>query len=99
MRVIAFEHFCKIFTGQEVDTELLFILVRTFTEQVTDNSAFNNQEEQEFVCQFLTMLSSVTTSFDFVLEFLGDEENEMIKNLIFKLTEVDTSALKTNFKF
>lgn len=50
LRVIAFEHFCKIFTNQEVDTDLLLLLCRTFTEQVAENESFNNQEEQEFVC-------------------------------------------------
>lgn len=45
------------------------------------------------------MISSVTTSFDFVLEFLGEPEIKLISNLISKLTDVDTSALKTNFKF
>ena len=93
LRVIAFEHFCKIFTNQEVDTDLLLLLCRTFTEQVAENESFNNQEEQEFVCQFLTMISTVSTSFDFVLEFLGDPEKQLITNLISKLTQVDTSAL------
>jgi hypothetical protein len=50
LRVIAFEHFCKIFTNQEIDTDLLLLLSKTFTEQVAENESFNNQEEQEFVC-------------------------------------------------
>lgn len=39
------------------------------------------------------MISTVSTSFDFVLEFLGDPEKQLITNLISKLTQVDTSVL------
>ena len=98
LRMISFEHFCGIFEGREVDTELLLVLCRTFKEQVTENAAFNNAMEQEFVCQFLTMLARTTQSFDFVLEFLGAEEQNLIKELISALTLVDTRDLQTLFK-
>ena len=45
LRLISFDHFCKIFTNCEVETEMLMILCRTFTEQVIENSSFNNEEE------------------------------------------------------
>lgn len=78
---------------------MLLLLCRTFTEQVTDNAAFNNATEQEFVCQFLTMIAQTTQSFDFVLEFMGDDEQRLITGLIAKLDQVDSSALRASFKF
>ena len=89
LRVISFEHYCQIFEKQEVETDLLLLLCKTFDEQVVDNVAFNNAEEQEFVCQYLTMLATITTSFDFVLELMGEAEQKVISDLISKLTEVD----------
>ncbi len=99
LRVISFDHFCKIFQNCEVDTDLLLLLCRTFTEQVTDNATFNNLDEQQFVHQFLNMLATVTTSFDFVLEFLGNDEKKVITDLMAKLTLVDTAELMHKFKF
>ena len=45
LRMISFDHFCKIFTNCEVETEMLMILCRTFTEQVIENPSFNNEVE------------------------------------------------------
>ena len=98
LRVISFDHFCKIFQNCEVDTDLLLILCQTFTEQVTDNATFNNQDEQQFVYSFLDMLATVTTSFDFVLELLGADEKKIIADLIQKLVLVETTELKHKFK-
>ena len=72
--------------------------MRTFTEQVTDNAAFNNTIEQQFVYDFLLMISTQTVSFEFVLEFMGDQEKELIRNLIEKLSLVESSKLREHYK-
>ena len=91
LRIIEFDHYSRLFKNQEIDGELLLLICRTFHEQIICNEAFNNEEEQDFVCRFLTTLATVSTSFEFVLEFLGDEERTFVSNLIDALTLVDTN--------
>ena len=56
-------------------------------------------EEQEFIAQFLVMLGTVGTNFDFVLELMGEPEQKLITTLISRLDKVDTKALKDIYKF
>ena len=60
----------------------MFLLVcKTFNEQVFENQAFNNAAEQEFV---ILVLSNIFRSpqFTFVLDFLEDDEQAMINDII-----------------
>ena len=63
------EHYRSIFIG-EFDSELLIKIFQTFKEMVTQNEAFNNETEQAFIHDFLTIVVA-TPNFDFSLEFLG----------------------------
>ena len=90
LRLIDFEQFSRIFKNQEVDGELLLLICKTFNEQIISNENFNNEAEQDFVCRFLQMLATVSTSFEFVLEFLGEDERTFICKLIDSLTLVDS---------
>ena len=47
----------------------------------------------------MTMIARTTQSFDFVLEFMGEQEQALIKGLIGALSQVDTSDLQSLFKF
>jgi|LauGreDrversion4_2_1035121.scaffolds.fasta_scaffold255453_1 hypothetical protein len=42
----------------------------------------------------LLVITTKTTSFDFVLDFLGDKERDLLKTLVSNLNLVDTSKLK-----
>ena len=43
------------------------------------------------MCRFLNTLATVSTSFEFVLEFLGEEERTFVANLVDALKLVDTN--------
>ncbi len=69
---------------------LLILLATTFDEQVINNPAFNNEDEQAFMNAFLLLITTQTSGFDFVLEFLGDKERNLLKCLAENLKLVDT---------
>ena len=76
-RLIDIEHYRKIFTN-EFDSELLIAIIQTFRDQVILNENFNNEEEQNFIFDFLEIITK-TPSFKFTLEFFGKKENELIQ--------------------
>lgn len=99
LRLIHPDHFKSIFIA-DFDSELLIKVIDTFTKMVTENEAFNNELEQGFIAEFLTIVAA-TPNFDFSLEFLGKKEKEQITNLITKLTLVPVEKLTdllTKFK-
>ena len=81
MRLIDLAHYANIFK-REFSSELFILLVKTFTEQVIKNENFNNETEQEFIVQILSLISK-TTGFDFVLSFLEEKDLEISKALVF----------------
>ena len=67
-------------------------LVDTFNSQVVDNEKFNIAEEQTFITSFLAIIMTKTPSFDFVLDFMGDDEKGKIKKVLSNLTLVEDKA-------
>ena len=68
--------------------------MKTFNEQVISNVSFNNDEEQGFMCAFLTSIAKESSGFDFVLDFLGDPEKNLIKSFVESLSFIETSELR-----
>ena len=69
---------------------LLILLATTFDEQVINNPSFNNEDEQAFMNAFLLLITTKTSGFDFVLEFLGEKEHNLLKCLAENIKLVDT---------
>ena len=69
---------------------LLILLATTFDEQVINNPSFNNEDEQAFMNAFLLLITTKTSGFDFVLEFLGEKERNLLKCLAENIKLVDT---------
>lgn len=80
MRLVDLDHYRKIFIG-EFDSELLIKIMQTILAQVIENPEFNNETEQKFIFDFLTVIQG-TPSFSFSLEFLGTKERELIHQVI-----------------
>ncbi len=80
MRLMPLDHYRSIFVG-DFDSELLIKIFITFRDMVILNEAFNNETEQAFIHDFLTIVAA-TPNFDFSLEFLGQKEKDLIKQVI-----------------
>lgn len=99
MRLMELDHYKSIFIG-EFDSELLIKIMQTFKQQVIENEAFNNETEQGFIFDFLTIVAA-TPNFEFSLEFLGKKEKELFAQVITKLmslSEEKRSELSKKFK-
>ena len=81
MRLMEFDSLQSIFV-QEVDPEVFLVIISTFLEQVIAQPDFNNAEEQAFVAKFILCLATQTPKFDFMLDFLGDDDRDQVKTLI-----------------
>ena len=93
MRLINFEHYSTIFVS-EFDAEVYLCIVDTFQKQVIDNTAFSNKDEQIFIAKFLTLISA-TPKFDFLLDFMEENDRQKIKSVIDGLDKIDgTEELK-----
>ena len=89
LRLMDMENYPKIFMG-EFDSELLIKIFQTFLVQVIENPTFSNETEQQFIVEFLKIISA-TPSFDFSLEFLGKKERELFAKVISGLDKVKES--------
>ena len=98
MRLVEIGHYKKVFTG-EFDAELLLRIIQVFQEQVLNNAEFNNEVEQIFLYEFLTVVQA-TPNFDFVLDFLGKKERDQINSVLAgldKITEEQIKVLRHGF--
>ena len=86
MRLMPLEHYRSIFIG-DFDSELLIKIFLTFNQVVIQNEGFNNETEQAFIHDFLTVVAG-TPNFDFSLEFLGKKEMDVIALVINGLGQV-----------
>ena len=86
------EHYRTIFIG-DFDSELLIKVLQTFNQMVTQNEAFNNETEQAFIHDFMTIVAA-TPNFDFSLEFLGQKEKDLIANVINGLSQIPEESRK-----
>ena len=93
MRLMPLEHYRTIFIG-DFDSELLIKIFLTFNEMVIQNEGFNNETEQAFIHDFLTIVAG-TPNFDFSLEFLGKKEMNLISLVINGLGQVPEEIRKT----
>ncbi len=99
MRLMDLDHYKTIFIG-EFDSELLIKIMETFKGQVIEIEAFNNETEQRFIYEFLSMITA-TPNFDFTLDFLGKKEKELISivlNNLSLLPDELKNELITKFK-
>ena len=60
---------------------------------VIENEGFNNETEQAFIHDFLTIIAG-TPNFDFSLEFLGKKEMDVIALVIYGLGQVPEESRK-----
>ena len=84
MRLMPLEHYRNIFIG-DFDSELLIKIFQTFKNQVIENESFNNETEQTFIYEFLSIVV-MTPNFEFSLEFLGKKEKELIASVVNSLS-------------
>jgi hypothetical protein len=56
MRLLDFSVYLRLFVN-EIDPEIFIMMTNTFLEQVIRIETFNNEQEQTFVCDLLTMLA------------------------------------------
>ena len=94
LRVIGLNVLLRICRNFEFESELLIAVVRCFQEQVINNLSFNNEEEQGFMLDWLSTVVKQSKDFGFILDFLGDDEREMLVNLVSSFDKVDASDLK-----
>ena len=93
MRLVDFEHYKAIIVN-EFDAEVFLTIVDTFQKQVIDNMAFSIREEQLFIAKFMTLLAA-TPKFDFLLDFMEDNDRAKIKKVIDGLDKItDTQEYK-----
>lgn len=98
LRLMDMDHYKKIFTV-DFDSELLLKIFQTFQIQVIENESFNNETEQTFIREFLTIISN-TPNFSFSMDFLGRKDKDMIKSVLDrldKLSEEDREVLKVAY--
>ena len=86
------EHYRTIFIG-DFDSELLIKVLQTFNQMFTQNESFNNETEQAFIHDFMTIVAA-TPNFDFSLEFLGQKEKDLIANVINGLSQIPEESRK-----
>jgi len=91
---MSFDHLAKIFSNVEFDPVLLILIANTFNEQVINNPQFNNEDEQAFMNALFLLITTRTSGFDFVVEFLGDKDRELLKSIVESLKLVDTEMLR-----
>ena len=88
IRLIDLSHYSQIFVT-EFDAEVFLCIIDTFNVQVLDNEKFKTVDELTFIANFLTIIMTKTPSFDFVLDFMGDEEKAKIKKVVSSLSQVE----------
>ena len=94
LRVMGLQCLSRLCKKVEFDSNLFLGVIKCFKEQVLNNETFNNKDEQYFMANWLAVVCFESDGFDFVLEFLIDEEKQGVKEFIDKLDKVDTELLR-----
>ena len=97
-RLFEIDHYKRIFKD-EFDAELFVAMVDVFNVIAVDTQEYANPEEHNFTGRLIEHIAK-TPSFDFILDFMQDDEKDKIRHLLKGLAHADQelkNSLETLF--